>query len=176
MRRCYVTDRKHGDVLATARRAVAEGVEMIQVREKDMKARDLFALVRGVVDIASRSVTKVLVNDRLDVALAAGADGVHLPADGLPVALARPLIGLVGVSTHTLGEVRIAEAEGADFVIFGPVFDTPGKTPAGLEKLTEVARDARIPIFAIGGITMENAGEALAAGAQGIAGIRLFQG
>lgn len=176
MRRCYVTDRTRGDVIACARRALADGVDMVQVREKDLDARRLLELVRQVVRLARGSPTQVLVNDRLDVALAAGADGVHLPADGLPAAAVRGMVGRVGVSTHTLDEVRRAEAGGADFIVFGPVFDTPGKTAVGVDRLREAVRAVRTPVYAIGGVTMENAARVVDAGAAGIAGIRLFQG
>jgi thiamine-phosphate pyrophosphorylase len=175
MRRYYVTDRTRGDVVASARKAVADGVEMIQVREKDMAAGDLVTLVRTVVEIARGTSTRVLVNDRLDVALAAGADGLHLPADGFPLTDVRSRIGLVGVSTHSVAEAIAAEEAAADFVVFGPVFPTPGKTPVGLGELKRVVDAVGIPVFAIGGITAENAWQAIGAGAGGIAGIRMFQ-
>ena len=175
MRRYYVTDRRQADVLACARRAIDDGVDMIQVREKDMDARTLLRLVRQVVDVAKGTETRVLVNDRLDVALAAGAAGVHLPSDGLRVASVRSRIDLLGVSTHTLEEVQRAAADGADFVVFGPVFETPGKTAVGLDRLREVTGEVPIPVYGIGGITMENAADVIASGAAGIAGIRLFQ-
>jgi thiamine-phosphate pyrophosphorylase len=154
---------------------VDSGIDMIQVREPDMDARDLLDLVVHVVELARGSSTRVLVNDRLDVALAARADGVHLPANGLPPAAVRALVDLVGVSTHSIEEIRSAEAGGADFAVFGPVFETPGKTGVGLEKLREAVRATGIPVFAIGGMSMTNAGQAIGAGAAGIAGIRLFQ-
>jgi thiamine-phosphate pyrophosphorylase len=175
MIRYYVTDRRSADVVVAAERAAAEGVDMIQVREKDLEANALYELVRAVLKTVKGSGTKVLVNDRLDVALAAGADGVHLPANGLPVSEVRPLIGLVGRSTHSLDAVRQAEAGGADFVVFGPVFETPGKIPVGVDRLRKVAEATTIPVLAIGGITSENTGAVIAAGAMGIAGIRLFQ-
>jgi thiamine-phosphate pyrophosphorylase len=175
VRRYYVTDRKQADVLACARRAIGDGVDMIQVREKDMEAQALLRLVRLIVDAAKGTETRVLVNDRLDVALAAGADGVHLPSDGLPAASVRSRIDLLGVSTHTIEEVQRAAADGTDFVVFGPVFETPGKTAVGLGRLREVTGKVRIPVYGIGGITMENAADVIASGATGIAGIRLFQ-
>jgi thiamine-phosphate pyrophosphorylase len=175
MRRYYVTDRKQADVIECARRAVADGVDMIQVREKDMDARGLLELATTIVRIAHGSATRVLVNDRLDVALAADAHGVHLPSDGLPVTAVRPLIALVGISTHSLDDVQRAETDGADFVVFGPLFETPGKTAIGLDRLTRVASGTDVPVYGIGGITIENAGSVITAGAVGIAGIRLFQ-
>ena len=176
MLRYYVTDRKQADILASVKRAVQNGVDMIQVREKDLDARSLFELVRNIVEAVEGTPTRVLVNDRLDVALGAGAHGVHLPANGFPIQAVRGLIGLVGVSTHTFGEVQQAQSEGADFVVFGPIFDTPGKTPLGVDQLRNVTRAASVPVLAIGGITEENISEVIRAGAAGIAGIRLFQG
>ena len=175
MIRYYVTDRRQADVLESARRAIAGGVDMIQVREKDLPARELFELVCKVRDLASGTKTRVLVNDRLDVALAAGVDGVHFPANGLPSDRVRPLVKVLGVSTHTLEEALQAEAAHADFIVFGPVFATPGKTAVGLEPLREVASRVRIPVLAIGGVTAAIAEEILNAGAAGIAGIRIFQ-
>jgi thiamine-phosphate pyrophosphorylase len=116
------------------------------------------------------------VNDRLDVAIAAKIDGVHLPGNGLPIERVRPLVRLLGCSTHTVEEAVHAERAGADFVIFGPIFETPGKTPVGIDALRRVAASARIPVLAIGGITNENTPQVLRAGAAGIAAIRLFQG
>jgi thiamine-phosphate pyrophosphorylase len=175
MRRYYVTDSTRGEVVECSRRAVAEGVDMIQVREKAVATADLAELVRRILGLAKGTATRVLVNDRLDVALATGADGVHLPADGLPLVDVRPRIGLVGVSTHTLNEALEAERAEADFIVFGPVFGTPGKTAVGIDALGEVASRVRTPVFAIGGITPRNAVQALGAGAAGVAGIRMFQ-
>ena len=173
--RCYVTDRHQGDILAFAARAVRENVDMIQVREKDLRARELFELVCRVRDLAAGTKTRVFVNDRLDIALAANVDGVHLPSNGLPPGRVRPLVKALGVSTHTVEEAIAAAKAGADFVVFGPVFDTPGKNPVGLEPLRRVAAAVRIPVLAIGGITQETTPQVIAAGAAGIAGIRLFQ-
>jgi thiamine-phosphate pyrophosphorylase len=175
MIRYYVTDRRQGDVLACVARAVRDGVDMIQVREKDLSARELYELVSRIRDIAAGTKTRILVNDRLDVALAADIDGVHLPGDGLPPARVRAFVKLLGVSTHAVSEAVDAEKANADFVVFGPVFDSPGKTAVGLEPLREVASSVRIPVLAIGGITASNSEEVLQAGAAGIAGIRLFQ-
>jgi len=175
MIRYYVTDRHQGDVLASAARAIGEGVDMIQVREKDLPARELFDLVCRIRDLAARTNSRVLVNDRLDVALAARVDGVHLPADGLPSDRVRPWVKVLGVSTHTVEEAIDAQKSHADFIVFGPVFDSPGKTAVGLEPLKRVVASVSIPVLAIGGITRENTESVLAAGAAGIAGIRLFQ-
>ena len=175
MIRCYVTDRRHGDLLAHVKAAIRDGVDIIQVREKDLDARELYELVCRVRDAASGTRTKILVNDRLDIAIAANIDGVHLPANGLPADRVRPLVRLLGCSTHTLDEALEAESARADFVIFGPVFETPGKSPIGMEALRKVCAAVRVPVLAIGGITLENTNEVLAAGASGIAAIRLFQ-
>ena len=175
MIRYYVTDRRQGDVLLYVERAIRDGIEMIQVREKDLPARELYELVNQIHDLASGTKTRVLVNDRLDVALTAGIDGVHLPSNGLPPNRVRPLVKLLGVSTHALSEAVEAEKAQADFILFGPVFDSPGKTAVGLDPLKQVVSSVRIPVLAIGGITVANSAEVLKAGAAGIAGIRLFQ-
>jgi thiamine-phosphate pyrophosphorylase len=175
MIRYYVTDRRQGEILASAARAIRDRVEMIQVREKDLPGKELFDLVCRVRDLASGTDTRVLVNDRLDVAMAAGIDGVHLPSNGLPADRVRPFVKHLGVSVHTLEEAVAADAARADFVVFGPVFESPGKRPVGLEPLRRVASAVKVPVLAIGGITLENAHTVMAAGASGIAGIRLFQ-
>jgi thiamine-phosphate pyrophosphorylase len=175
MIRCYVTDRRRADVATCASRAVRAGIDIIQIREKDLPARELYDLVCRIRDLASGSKTRILVNDRLDVALAAGIEGVHLPGNGLPPARVRHLVKLLGVSVHTVQEAINAEAARADFVVFGPVFDSPGKSAVGLEPLRQAATAVRIPVLAIGGITDANAAEAVGAGAAGVAAIRLFQ-
>jgi thiamine-phosphate pyrophosphorylase len=175
MIRYYVTDRSQGDVLASAERAVHDHVDMIQIREKDLSGRRLFDLVCRVRDLASGTSTRVLVNDRLDIALGAAIDGVHLPSNGLPAARVRPYVKILGVSVHTLAEAVAAELAGANFVVFGPVFETPGKRAVGLDPLQTVASTLKIPVLAIGGITLKNAPAVVSAGACGIAGIRLFQ-
>src|SRR5262245_3697871 len=175
MIRYYVTDRRQGDVLASAARAIRDGVDMIQVREKDLSARGLFDMVCRIRDFAAGTKTRVLVNDRLDVALAARVDGVHLPSNGLPAHRVRPFVELLGVSTHNVQEALDAEKAHAEFIVFGPVFDSPGKTAVGLDPLREITALVRIPVLAIGGMTWANAQEVLDAKAAGIAGIRLFQ-
>ena len=175
MIRYYVTDRCQGDLVAFAARAVRDGVDMIQVREKDLPASELFQLVCKIRDIAAGTKTEVLVNDRLDVALATNISGVHLPAAGLPADRVRPFVKLLGVSVHTLQEAVIAEQAAANFVVFGPVFDTPGKSAVGLERLREVVAGVRIPVLAIGGVNSKNVDDVLKTGAQGFAAIRMFQ-
>jgi thiamine-phosphate pyrophosphorylase len=158
-----------------AARAIRDQVDLIQVREKDLPAHELFELVIRIRDLAAGTTTRVLVNDRLDIAIAAGLAGVHLPGNGLPAQRVRALVDLLGVSVHSSEEAIEAERAGADFVVFGPVFDSPGKTAVGLEPLRKVVLTVKIPVLGIGGITMSNAQEVLNAGAAGIAGIRLFQ-
>jgi len=168
------------DSVDVAARAAAAGVDMIQVRAKRLPARNLAALAANVV-AAARGVP-VLVNTRADVALACGAQGVHLPSDGLSAKLVRSMVPagfLIGVSCHSGDELIRAEREGADFAVYGPVFTTPSHpdaTPPGLDALAAAARLVRLPIYALGGISAENAPLCLAAGAAGVAGISLFQG
>ncbi len=163
-------------MLDRIRAALAAGVDYVQIREKSLPTRELFRLAEGAV--AARRSGRLLVNDRADVALACGADGVHLPAERPPAAQVRALAGrgfLVGVSCHSVEEVERAAGEGADFVVLGPIFTSPGKgPPLGLRPL-ELAARLPIPVFALGGVTVENARQCLEAGAAGVAGIRLFQ-
>ncbi len=193
---CYVTDRQslsHPDELAgRIALAVSAGVSWIQIREKDLSARDLLALVRSAVTAAAEksandSPTRIIVNGRLDVALAARADGVHLGESSVPVAVVNEWRRggvshsefMVGKSCHSLESACAAERDGADYIFFGPVFATPSKAafgaPQGIKRLEEVSGSVKIPVLAIGGINAENVGECLAAGAAGIAGIRIFQ-
>jgi len=168
------------------------GVDWIQLREKDLSAKDLATVARESMwrtDAHSegRAATRILVNDRLDVALAERAGGVHLGETGLPVAQAKQLVEphasgkdfLIGVSCHSLEAAQSAADDGAGYLFFGPVFATPSKAafgvPQGLGPLGEVCRSVAIPVLAIGGVTLENAAACFAAGASGIAAIRLFQ-
>ena len=192
---CYVTDRKALagaadeqlrlllEKIASVARA---GVDWIQIREKDLSGRALSEFVREAVRRVP-AACRILVNDRLDVACATGAAGVHLGEQSLPVAEVKRFWRermrggefLVGVSTHSLEGAMQAEDGSADYVIFGPVFATPSKAkfgePQGIARLADVCERARLPVIAIGGITMENAEECVRAGAAGIAAIRLFQ-
>jgi len=160
------------------------GIGAVQIREKDLEDGALYDLVRGARAASKSSVppaTRVLVNGRLDVALAAGADGAHLPADGLPAAPLRARFGsgpLLGRSTHSTEEVERARDEGVDYVVFGPVYPTPGKgEPVGLPALARAVRAAGegVPVLALGGVTLQRFGDVAAAGAAGVAAIRLFQ-
>src|SRR5215471_4299110 len=162
--------------------AVAAGVDLIQIREKQLTTRVLVELVTAAAELTRGTKTRLLVNDRADVAAGAGADGVHLTARSLDAATIRQTFGdklLIGVSTHVLSEARAARDQGADFIVFGPVFETESKLtfgpPVGLQKLTEVVHDLReFPVLALGGISLQNAADCLMAGAAGIAGISIF--
>ncbi len=148
----------------------------MQVRERDLATRDVLALAQELhAPLHARGV-RVLINDRVDLALALGTDGVHLRADSLPVAVARRLMGadrLIGVSAHTADDVVRAESDGADFAVLGPIYETPSKRqygePIGLRVLEEAGRRCRIPVFAIGGITVARVAEVRRAGAHGVA-------
>lgn len=166
------------DLIAEAARA---GVDLIQIREKDLPTRELCALVEEAAARIAGTPARLLVNDRVDVAVTCGAHGVHLTTRSLPVAVARELVGpdfLIGASTHSLQEARQAEAEGADFLVLGPVFETPSKMPygppLGLEAFARIAAMIRLPVLAIGGITPGNAPQVLAHRAAGVAAIRMF--
>ena len=182
MIRCYITDRHSAGgtagVLDCIGRALRQGVDLIQIREKDMQARDLLALLEQAMALPNPGGTRILVNTRADVAIAAGAHGLHLPADSIPAARWRVLIPrgwIITQSCHTLDEVRAAKD--ADFILFGPVF-APRSKPGegvGLEMLARAVRVSPAPVLALGGITASNAEECMQAGAAGIAAITLFQ-
>lgn len=186
MLRCYITDRRSLPPEDSLQRAVScclqAGVEYIQIREKDLSARQLWTLMDGLLGLPNPHGTKFIVNTRTDVALACGAHGVHLPA-GSPAASSlrkmTPPGFLIGVSCHALPELRIAEQEGVDYAVFGPVFAPVSKpsdvTPRGLAGLRYAARVVRIPVLALGGVTERNLEACIAAGAAGVAGISLFQ-
>ncbi len=171
-------------LLALVARAVAARVALVQLREKGLSARVMFELAACAAALARGSRTRVLVNDRADIARAASCDGVQLTAQSLEAGVVRRSFGegfLVGVSTHSLAEALAAREGGADFALFGPVFDTPSKRaygpPLGLDVLAEAARAlAPFPLVAVGGINAENARSVLGAGAWGVAAIRMFAG
>jgi thiamine-phosphate pyrophosphorylase len=188
---CYVTDRKAlrndasvRELLDRIRIAVDAGVDWVQIREKDLAARELLDLVH---ESAATGSARIIVNDRLDVALAAGADGVHLGHASVParevVAWCRrgnaPPGFLIGVSCHSLEGAKEAESDGASYTYFGPIYETPSKIPFGkphgVAELAAVSSAVRIPVIAIGGMNESNAAECLRTGAAGIAAIRMIQ-
>jgi thiamine-phosphate diphosphorylase len=192
---CYVTDRLGlaGSSLLAEKlqlekieQAAKAGVDWIQIREKDLSGRELANLSEHAI-MRAESGSAILVNDRLDVALATRAAGVHLGEHSLPPDQAKKLMAqrgtredfVVGASAHSLEGARQAEQAGADYIIFGPVYATPSKAgfgqPQGMSRLREVCVGLTIPVLAIGGITVKNAGDCMMAGAAGIAAIRLFQ-
>lgn len=180
---------KERRLLAKIAECAAAGVDYIQLREKDLSARELEKLAgKARWTIPRDSPTRLLINARIDVALVAQAHGVHLPAGNLDPSDARAIMmrggtrePVIGSSAHWLKEVALAEAHGADFAVFAPVFEKNGNlNPQGLDELRKVcqrkhAADPPMPILALGGVTVESAHACLAAGAAGIAGIRLFQ-
>lgn len=201
---CYVTDRKSlkpamartgaSNLLENIRAAVEAGVNWVQIREKDLPAQELLELALQAVKMAAgrkegnQGPARIIINDRLDVALPASARGVHLGHESLGAGDAirwcragnAPAEFVVGVSSHSLEEVREAEIANADYVFFGPIFETPSKmqfgAPQGLVKLAEVCRAVpNMKVVAIGGVNAENAASCIRAGASGIAGIRMFQ-
>jgi len=180
--RYYITDRKQlggmDPLLESIAGNISQSVEYIQIREKDLPPRDLAALVRKALEIRCTRPTKILVNTRADIAIACGADGVHLPSD-------TPILnyGIPGfrtaVSCHTIDDLRQAEAAHVSFAVYGPVFPPRSKSHngsvAGIDQLREACSAVRIPVFALGGISTENAASCIEAGAAGIAAITLFQ-
>jgi thiamine-phosphate pyrophosphorylase len=184
MRLYYITDGKQlrDDPLGVIASALRAGVDLVQIREKHLSPKELLDLARAAAQLARGTQTRILVSTRLDVALAAGAHGVHLPAGSVSPAEIRrisPPGFVVGVSCHDPREVRQAASEGADFAVFGPVFDTPSKRaygpPQGLKRLQKACQQAGLPVLALGGVEVGNAAKCIAAGAAGIAGISLFQ-
>ena len=177
-----VTDRHEAggrDLEAIVAAAAQGGAGAIQLREKDLSARDLYALGARLQGALAPYGVPLLINDRLDVALALDAAGVHLAGHSLPTAVARRVLGagkLLGVSTHSVEEARCAAEDGADFIVFGPVFTTPSKVaygpPQGLQHLRTVVRAVHIPVIAIGGIDHTNLPQVVQAGAYGVAMIR----
>jgi len=169
-------------LLDLAKAAVEAKVDLFQIREKKLSARVLYELTRCIVKITRSSSTKLIVNDRADIAVAAGADGVHLTTISLPADVIRKSFGdkfLIGVSTHSEAEAHAGRVAGADFVVFGPVFETPAKLeygpPQGLDRLKAVASAmGDFPVLALGGVTVDNVADCIRAGSKGIAAIRML--
>jgi thiamine-phosphate pyrophosphorylase len=170
-------------ILSQVSAAVAAGISLIQLREKRLSARVLFELTERAVSITRGSATRLLVNDRADIAAGAQADGVHLTSQSIDPRTIRRTFGtdfLLGASTHSLVEVQAAREGGADFVVFGPVFTTAAKekygAPVGIGELRHVSESLRpFPVIALGGVNAQNAPSCLQAGATGLAGISIFQ-
>lgn len=169
-----------GALIGFIEEAFRAGVDMVQIREKDLSAREVMELARAAAPISRQFGAALLINDRADIAACAGA-GVHLTARSIRADIIRRTFGpdiLIGASTHSIEELQEAQSCGADFVVFGPVFETQSKKaygePVGLDALREATKLAQIPVLALGGINLDNFSEALAAGARGIAGISMF--
>jgi len=170
------------NILELVEAAVAARVPLFQIREKQLSGRALYELTTRALEITRGTETRLLINDRSDIASAAGASGVHLTTQSLPASVVRNIYGpefLIGVSTHSREEALAAQAGGADFIVFGPVFETQSKRefgePQGLERLQELTSELRdFPVVAIGGIRLENVEACFAAGASGVAAIRLL--
>ena len=164
-------------ILTIIRVAIDEKVSLLQIREKKLSAKSLFNLSEAAARLVKGSATRLLVNDRADIALAAGADGVHLATDSLSVAVIRksfPPEFIIGVSTHSISAAAEASRQGADFALFGPVFETPGKgKPRGIDELRDVCEQLHpFTVVGLGGIDESNSDDVFAAGASGIAAIR----
>jgi len=174
-----ITDRRQAprdDIMQVVAGALDGGIRAVQLREKDLPGKELYRLADRMRKLTAGYGARLLVNDRVDVAMAVGADGVHLGGSSIPASVARRLLGegaLIGCSTHNARELREAVEQGADFATFGPVYPTPSKAaygpPVGVIALAKACRETAIPVFALGGVKKENAGEAIGAGAFGIA-------
>ena len=181
-----VTDRHQTNgrpLVPLLQRVLTAAGPAIQIRERDLSAGDLVSLVREVQTVTAPHRSQLLINDRIDVALGLEGVGVHLRSNSLPVRIARKLLGaerLLGVSVHTSEEAVRAESQGADYVILGPIYETPSKQafgpPLGIHTLEKVCRLVDIPIIGIGGVTAARASEMLGAGAFGVAVIRAILG
>ena len=182
---CLVTDRSvvTGALEEAVEACLAAGLKAVQLREKDLPTRDLLSMAQTLRESTRRHGARLFVNDRADVALAVGADGVQRAGSSLPVSALRSISPpgvLIGASVHSVAEARAAEPEGADFLFFGPVYDTPSKRrygpPQGLAALERVAGAVRLPVFAIGGMTPARVAEVERAGAAGVAVIGAILG
>ena len=163
-------------LLHVLQEALQAGVRLIQLREKDLDTRSLLTLATEVLTLTRSYNASLLINDRVDVVQAIGAEGVHLRANSLPIPVTRRILGpkaLIGASAHTSQEVITAEAQGADFIVLGPIYDTPSKRdfgpPLGIQVMREVQRKCHTPLYAIGGLTPERTAGVREAGAYGVA-------
>ena len=182
---CLVTDRSQvaGTLEEAVEACLGAGLKAVQLREKDLAARELLSMARALRESTRRHGAKLFVNDRADVALTVGADGVQRAGTSLPVSALRSISPpgfLIGASVHSVAEARAAEPEGADFLLFGPVYDTPSKRqygpPQGVAALERVASAVRLPVFAVGGVTPARVAEVTRAGASGVAVIAAILG
>ena len=174
-----ITDRhqtRQQPLLSALDQALTSGIRMVQIREKDLETRELVTLIEILLPLIHQHHGIALINDRVDMVLPLGADGVHLRSDSLPLPFARQQLGndrLIGKSTHSVEDIRRAEEEGADFAVLGPIYQTPSKDqygpPLGLSVLQEASSICRIPIYAIGGILPGRIPEILNAGGYGVA-------
>jgi thiamine-phosphate pyrophosphorylase len=184
----YITSRSHwpdDDSLATLISKVADtvaaGIDYVQVREKDLSGAELLRLAEACGTICAGTATRLLVNGRADVAAVAGANGFHLSSAALPLTALRgqlPGLQIVGVSCHNEQEVAEATQAGVDYILLGPVYETPSKpgaVPLGLERFAGICAQTPVPVYALGGVSRDNAAACVGAGAKGVAGIRLFQ-
>lgn len=174
-----ITDRHlipdNRDFLGTLEELLKAGVRMIQLREKDLSAAELYPLAHQLRHLTYRYNCLLLINDRIDLALAIDADGVHLGHHSLPIHVARQILGkhqIIGASTHSLQEVKTAQSQGADFITYGPVYFTPSKArygkPLGTESLQQLCQSCRLPVYALGGIGLDNARATMQTGILGI--------
>ena len=174
-----VTDRRliqRRDVYWTLEQALDGGVKAVQIREKDLEGGELFRLAERVQRLCKRYRAALFINDRIDVALSVQADGVQLGKNSLPLNIARELLGrerMIGASTHSLAEASEAQHQGADFILFGPVFFTPSKAvygaPQGLAALRKIVENISVPVYAIGGVNAQNVEEVMNLGVHGVA-------
>ncbi|HKN86468.1 MAG TPA: thiamine phosphate synthase [Nitrospiraceae bacterium] len=174
-----ITDRRQTagrSLLSVLDHALTAGVKAVQLREKDLDTRSLLELAGEALSLTRKHGALLFINDRVDLVMALGADGVHLRSDSMPIRAARHVLGpnrLIGASVHRVEEVLKAETEGADFAVLGPIYDTPSKRlygdPIGLRALEEATQQSHLPIFAIGGISLPRIQEVRRAGAQGVA-------
>jgi thiamine-phosphate pyrophosphorylase len=174
-----VTDRNQTqgrDLLWVLQQALEGGVKAVQLREKDLSGKEMYLLAEKARNLCARYRAALFINDRIDIARAVDADGVQLGKTSLPVEVARGLLGrhgILGASTHSLEEAREAERQGADFILFGPVYFTPSKAfygaPQGLTALKKIVENVMLPVYAIGGIKPGNVADVIATGARGVA-------